>query len=135
MSSAGGEGPRIERELRDKYIIPTAADLKSKLAEVYLIDVREPHEVASGRVEEACKYVNIPIGQIFASLSLSDQDFATRFGVEKPNDDDDVVAMCLAGIRSTWALQVLHKFGYRNSKHFPGGWLDWSNNFPQKQTQ
>lgn len=124
-------GPVLSKELRAEFVVPTAADLKSKLAEVYLIDVREPHEVASGRVEGAKRYLNLPIGQVVASLRLTPPEFSAKYGAEMPGkEDDDVVIMCLAGIRSTWALQAYHEAGFTKVKHFPGGWAEWKQTYP-----
>ncbi|XP_076816239.1 thiosulfate:glutathione sulfurtransferase-like [Clavelina lepadiformis] len=93
--------------------------------EVVLIDVRQPNEVAKGRVP--CKrYVNIPVGAMFAALSMNDDDFKKEYGIEKPGKEDDIVFMCLGGVRSTWAFQVAQHFGFSKSKHYPGGWAEWS---------
>lgn len=127
------EPPKLEKELRSAFVVPTALELKSKVDcnDIYLIDVRENHEVATGRVN-AKRYVNVPVGEIFFAMSLSPADFMAKHKVPKPDfEDDDIVLMCLGGIRSTWALQILHTFGYNKSRHFPGGWSEWNKHFPE----
>lgn len=128
---ATSQPPVLSRELRAEFVVPTAADLKSKLDKIYLIDVREPHEVAAGKVEGAKRYLNVPIGQVVASLRLTPAQFGAKYGAEMPaKDEENVVIMCLAGIRSTWALQAYHEAGFTKVKHFPGGWAEWKQTYP-----
>lgn len=127
------EPPKLEKELRSAYVVPTALEMKSKVDDnnVYLIDVRENYEAAAGRVN-AKRYLNVPVGEIFLAMSLSPADFLAKHKAPKPDfEDDDIVLMCLGGIRSTWALQILHTYGYNKCRHFPGGWSEWNKNFPE----
>ena len=131
LYTSGGP-PKVLVEKRHDYNVASSRDLKSLLDAdnaPLVIDVREPSEVASGRVP-AKRYVNIPIGVIFQVFQLSPGDFEERLGVVKPRSDDEIVVFCLRGYRSTWALQAMHEFGFSNSKHFSGGWQCWSKDFP-----
>lgn len=126
--------PRINKELRTNFTIASADELKSKVEcdEVFLIDVREPHEVEEGHVD-AKRFLNLPIGQVVSSLRISDDEFKLKYGVKRPaKDADDLVIMCLVGIRSTWALQAFHTFGYKFARHYPGGWTEWNKRFSAK---
>ena len=120
----------LQRETRKEYAL-TAEEFKKAVDDdsIYVVDVREPFEVAEGRVP-AKQYVNLPIGFMFFALQMPDDEFQTKFGIRKPTADDNVVFMCLIGVRSTFALQIGQELKYKNSKHYLGGWAEWSEKFP-----
>ena len=131
-SSAGNRG-WIHIEKRKEYAL-NAEEFKKAIDndEVYVVDVREPFEVAEGRVP-AKRYVNVPIGIMFPSLRMPDEKFREYFGAPKPGKDEDIVFMCKGGIRSTFALQVGQEFGYENSRHYLGGWAEWEETYPTEK--
>ena len=120
----------IKRETRKEYAL-TAEEFKKAMNDdsIYVVDVREPFEVAEGRVP-AKQYVNVPIGVVLPSLQMPDDEFQKKFGNRKPSTDDNVVFMCRGGVRSTLALQLGQELKYKNSKHYLGGWNEWSEKFP-----
>ncbi|XP_078610057.1 uncharacterized protein LOC144881160 isoform X2 [Branchiostoma floridae x Branchiostoma japonicum] len=102
-------------------------ELKARLGEgtVRLFDVREPIElVEDGEIPGA---VNIPLGDVEEAFQLPPSEFRQKYSCEKPGkDDDDVVTSCLAGVRSFDALETLRRLGFHKVKHYPGGFLEWS---------
>ena len=121
----------LKIETRKEYAL-TAEEFKKAVDDdsVYVVDVREPFEVANGRVP-AKQYVNIPLGFIFFALRMPDDTFQKKFGVRKPATDENMVFMCHSGVRSTFALQAGQELNYKNSKHYSGGWAGWLKNFPE----
>jgi len=90
----------------------TPAQLKQMRDEnpgLYVLDVREPHEVAICRIEGTWE---IPLGQL-----------PQRFA-EVPKDQD-VVVHCKLGGRSTQAMEFLKSQGYTNVKNLAGGIIRW----------
>ena len=118
-----------KRERREEYVLKYD-EFKKAIEEdkIYLIDVREQSEVDDGRVP-AKRYVNISVKNILSALQLSAEEFQEKFGISKPNLDEQVVFMCRSGVRSTIALHIGHECGFKNSKHFLGGWLEWSEKY------
>ena len=134
-SSSDDEPPRIERDMRAEWTVDSPDELKEliKNNKVYIVDVREPFEVSQGRVNSE-KYVNVPIGQVFQSMRLSDEEFLEKYGAPRPGkDSEEIVAMCLGGVRSTWAMQTFHHFGFSKTRHYPGGWSEWRKVFPKEK--
>jgi adenylyltransferase/sulfurtransferase len=90
----------------------TPAQLKQMRDEnpgLYVLDVREPHEIAICRIEGTWE---IPLGQL-------PQHFA-----EVPKDQD-VVVHCKLGGRSAQAVEFLKSQGYTNVKNLAGGIIRW----------
>jgi len=114
----------LKKETRKEYYL-TTEEFKSAIEndEVYVIDVREPYEVENGRVP-AKRYVNISLGFIFTALRMSDDEFEQHFEVVKFQKHDKIVTMCKL------ALQAAQDYGYENTKHYLGGWLEWESTFP-----
>jgi len=124
--------PKITKETRPKYAVLSAEELRDLVDEnkVTLVDVREPHELRDGRVP-AKKYMHVPLAQVGGAFNLNSELFMKYFGADMPSRDcKDIVLMCNSGVRSTWALQMLHGLGYHKSKHFPGGWVSWKESYP-----
>ena len=124
--------PKITKESRPKYAVLSAEELRNLVDEnkITLVDVREPHEVRNGRVP-AKKYMHVPLAQVGGAFNLNSEVFLKYFGAEMPSRDcEDIVVMCNSGVRSTWALQMLHGLGYHKSKHFLGGWVSWKESYP-----
>ncbi len=93
----------------------TASELKQKLdsgAEVQIVDVREPNEVAIARIPNS---IHIPLAQVINRMSEIDP---TR----------DTVVHCKMGGRSARAIQALKQAGFTgNLTNLKGGITAWSN--------
>jgi len=90
----------------------TPAQLKQMLDEnpnLFILDVREPHELAICRIEGTWE---IPLGQV-----------PRRFA-EAPKDRD-VVVHCKLGGRSAQAVEFLKSQGYTRVKNLAGGIIRW----------
>ncbi|KAG8999829.1 hypothetical protein FRB90_011944 [Tulasnella sp. 427] len=88
----------------------------------YIIDIREPDEVAQGSIPSA---VSIPLSGFGASLALPDIEFEAKHGFKKPAKDELVVFYCRSGKRSATAADEAHRRGWKNIKNYSGSWLDW----------
>jgi rhodanese-related sulfurtransferase len=77
---------------------------------VFVLDVREPHELAVAAIEGA---VHIPMAQI-----------PHRFG-ELPRDRE-IVVLCHMGVRSERVTQFLRASGFDRAVNLAGGIDAWS---------
>jgi len=101
-----------EEALADYDITPS--ELKSMMDEnsdLYVLDVREPHEIAICAIEGTIK---IPLG-----------DVSERY-LEIPNDQT-VVVHCKLGGRSAQAVEFLQSKGYTDVKNLAGGIIRWAD--------
>ena len=93
----------------------TATDLKKRLdngEDIQIIDVREPNEVAIGRIPNS---THIPLGQVLNRMNEID-----------PNRE--TVVHCKMGGRSARAIDALQRSGFKgNLMNLKGGILAWSN--------
>jgi len=89
-----------------------APDLNNLLVESapFLVDVREPAEVAEGYIEGA---VNIPVRDLFENLD------------KLPGLDEPIVIYCGSGHRGAMALAALQALGYTDVKNLAGGTGAW----------
>uniref|UniRef100_A0A3Q4GRI5 Thiosulfate sulfurtransferase like domain containing 3 n=1 Tax=Neolamprologus brichardi TaxID=32507 RepID=A0A3Q4GRI5_NEOBR len=88
-----------------------------------VIDVREPWELREyGFIPGS---INVPLAQVNTALQLGPEDFKEKYGGELPHQTDNVVFTCLAGIRSKTALNTAITLGYKDVRHYSGGWQDW----------
>jgi len=77
---------------------------------IVIVDVREPHEFAAGRIP----------GSLSLPLSRFDPD-------EIPIDaGKQVVLSCAAGIRSLRAIEMANAAGVAIDSHYLGGFKDWA---------
>lgn len=53
------------------------------------------------------------VGQVKTALQLSSEEFKEKYGGEKPQQSDNIVFSCLAGIRSKKALDTAISLGYK----------------------
>ncbi|KAF7648824.1 hypothetical protein LDENG_00151260 [Lucifuga dentata] len=107
--------------------------LKQLLAtrKAVVIDVREPWELREyGFIPGS---INVPLGQVNTALQLDPEEFEEKFGGEMPQQTDNIVFTCLAGIRSKTALDEAASLGYKDVQHYPGGWQDWMKNEQQEK--
>ncbi len=86
------------------------ADRRAARHELFILDVREPHEWAIGRIDGA---ELIPLGELHRSL-------------DQVPKDRDVVVYCKGGTRSAQAADLLAKSGYTRVYNVAGGILAWS---------
>lgn len=87
-------------------------DLKQRLASdapPFLLDIREPEELADGIIEGA---VNIPMDDVEARLG------------EIPKDAD-IVVFCHLGGRSAFITKLLNALGYERAVNLSGGMEAW----------
>uniref|UniRef100_A0A3Q2EHM6 Thiosulfate sulfurtransferase/rhodanese-like domain-containing protein 3 n=1 Tax=Cyprinodon variegatus TaxID=28743 RepID=A0A3Q2EHM6_CYPVA len=87
--------------------------LKRLLAEgkTAVVDVREPWELREyGFIPGS---VNVPLGQVSSALQLAPEEFREKYDGEMPRQTDNVVFVCLAGVRSKTALNTAASLGYR----------------------
>ena len=93
-----------------RNIIPTDLEERLKRGEkLQIIDVREPSEVASGKIPGA---INIPLGQL-----------PQRFG--EIDRHREAVIVCRSGMRSTKACKFLIGQGYDQVWNLMGGMNGW----------
>ncbi len=94
----------------------TPVELKKKMdakEPFVLVDVREPHEY------QICKIPGsklIPLGEIPKRMS-------------ELNSADEIVVHCKSGMRSSRAVELLIKSGFRKIHNLKGGILAWSIKF------
>ena len=107
-------------------------------ADVVVIDVREPHELAGGRLQDSfaalgvtARYGEVALGDIVEgrALEMDDEAFSNTYGFEKPKSKDTVVFTCAAGVRSNVACQVAGQQGFNDTVNYGGGWTEWVSMF------
>jgi len=81
-----------------------------KRDDILLIDIREPHELAQGGIENA---LHIPMGQMPSK-------------VESLPKDKDLVVFCHLGFRSKQVRRFLQKSGFFRAAHLKGGLNRWN---------
>lgn len=91
----------------------TAAELAQTLARenIFLLDVREPHEVEIGAIAGG---ILIPLGQLPARMAEVD--------LLKP-----IVVYCRTGVRSAKAVTMLQQAGFKNARNLHGGIHAWAD--------
>jgi len=99
-----------EEVLADYDITPKQLkDMMDSNPDLFVLDVREPHEIAICAIEGTTK---IPLGEV-----------ASRYA-EVPQDQP-VVVHCKLGGRSAQAVEFLQSRGYSNAKNLAGGIIRW----------
>lgn len=86
-------------------------DVRAGLADgsIVLVDVREPHEFAAGRIPGS---LSMPLSR-FDPLALP------------AADGPRIVFSCAAGVRSLHAIDFARAAGLNVDSHYPGGFRDW----------
>lgn len=90
----------------------SAEDAMKQLGSTVFIDVREAHELASGKVPDA---LHIPLG-----IVLKDEDAVGEIASDAP-----VIVYCQHGIRSLSVASHLLSLGFTNVAHMTGGIARW----------
>ncbi len=93
------------------YTVGKVEGLKRLLKQdnIFLVDVREPSEYASGHIGDA---INIPLRTLAQNL-------------DKIPKKQPVVVYCSSGYRSAMAVMSLHLLGYDNVRGFPPSMNGW----------
>jgi len=102
-------------EMGDDIMEITVHELKAKLDEVRIIDVREAEEFAEGHVPNA---INVPLGAFIRDLK--------RKGEELVPKDKEVVVYCGSGVRGGIAASFVQEKGWENVKNLTGGYAAWT---------
>jgi len=109
-----------EEALADYDITPNdLQDMRAQNPDLFVLDVREPHEIDICAIDGTHK---IPLGEI-----------ATRFA-EIPKDEP-VVVHCKLGGRSAQAVEFLQSQGYTNVQNLAGGILRWIDDVDDSLTK
>ncbi|KAJ2747891.1 hypothetical protein GGI20_000186 [Coemansia sp. BCRC 34301] len=91
-----------------------------------LIDVREPHEVAGGRVPTA---TNIPLGEVASAFALQGSEFKAKYGVDRPTPNEEAIFYCRSGKRSQEAIDRVEKVDSSLiTRNYRGSWLNYAEN-------
>lgn len=100
-----------EAKTRVKEVTPQEAKERLKKGNLLFLDVREPQEVAQGKIEGA-----LPIPRGLLELQI-----------EKvvPNRNQEIVCYCAGGVRSLLAADTLKEMGYENVSSMIGGFKNW----------
>jgi rhodanese-related sulfurtransferase len=96
------------------------SDLLSGDSSAVLVDVREDHELAYGKIERA---LHIPMQQIPNELHQLGE------GV-----DQTIIVVCHAGVRSMHVAQYLEGLGYSNIVNLVGGMNSWATDVDTTMT-
>lgn len=109
-----GIGTAEDRIILDHGATISATGLVEQLDrgdEIYLLDVREPHEYEICKLDDAHL---IPLGEIEKRISELDRSHR-------------IVAYCRCGQRSAQAVKFLQEAGFKKVQNLTGGILAWSN--------
>jgi len=116
---------------RKEVIYEELVELIEK-GDIRLVDVREPKELAeTGQIP---KSINIPLKQLKSFLQQKEDaiDSEVRNIPCPQKDDSNLIYYGLSEVKGLAALEIAHKCGYKKSRHYPGGWDEWSKK--QKKT-
>lgn len=94
----------------------TPRELSKKLqsgAQIILLDVREPYEYASCKINGA---LLIPLGELKHTYGRLDP-------------SAEIIVYCKIGVRSAVAVQFLIQKGYKSVKNLAGGIIRWVDEF------
>jgi adenylyltransferase/sulfurtransferase len=103
----------IDQEALIGIDVETLKQLFEAKEEVFLVDVREPEEFATGAIDKAQL---MPVSQ-----------FVDGSAFKKLPKDKKIVLYCRSGIRSANCLAIIQSAGFFNSTHLAGGILAWNS--------
>lgn len=107
ITQTGEQNGDVERD----EVTPAELAARLKSHDVFVLDVRQPHEWDIGHIDGATL---IPLDQLPERLAEID-------------GSREIIAYCRTGVRSARALQLLQKAGYPSAKHLKGGIHAWSD--------
>ena len=105
----------LVRDSKQRVRETTIPELKKRLdakEEFHLIDVREDHEWAAGRIP----------GAKHLSRGIIERDIEEKF----PNREAEILLYCGGGYRSALVADNLQKMGYKRVVSVDGGWRGWT---------
>ncbi|XP_064556835.1 rhodanese domain-containing protein CG4456 [Drosophila montana] len=92
--------------------------------ETYLIDVRNPDELAAtGSIPSS---LNIPLPELESALKSAAEDFAQKYGRARPANDAQIIFTCRSGRRAQQAAEIAKSAGFSNLSVYHGSWLEWA---------
>lgn len=93
--------------------------------DIALIDVRHPTELENyGEIPGAVK---IPLCEVKNALQLTEDQFYSQFQVEKPaKHDRNLIFYARGPNASVAAVEIAHRLGFKRSRHYIGGWEEYS---------
>lgn len=103
--------PSISRKASSKQLDTLSAVQKMNHDNALVIDVREPAEVANGRIPQS---KHIPLGELARRLSELEK-YKTK----------PVIVACRSGHRSSGACGILAKHGFTDVYNLSGGMIAW----------
>jgi len=87
--------------------------------DIFVLDVREPHEFVQVRMDEA---VLIPQGNLQTNNRVGYEEEMEQLENYK---DKEVVVVCRSGVRSLYATNYLISIGFTNVKSVRSGIIGW----------
>lgn len=91
---------------------------------IQLIDVREKREIQEQGAFPGS--VNIPLVNLKEALTVAENEYLQRYGVSKPEKHDtNVIFVGFGPVKSSTALEIAHKMGYKKARHYAGGFEEW----------
>ncbi|XP_037795809.1 uncharacterized protein LOC119591169 isoform X1 [Penaeus monodon] len=127
----GGNGRRLNRRTELDFEELMALQMAGDIA---LIDVRNPKELEKHDAIPGA--VNIPLCHLKLALQLSDEEWAREFQVEKPAKcDRNLVFYARGPNASSAAVEIAHRLGFKMSRHYIGGWEEYSKKTGQPLTK
>jgi len=111
--------------------IVTYEDVRDLAPNTVLIDVRDPQELQeTGQIP---KSINIPLGQLIDVFkNVSDAEFKSKFGIDKPTPDTALIFSCKLGGRARKAYESALELGYDKASFYKGSWTDWAEKSKQQ---
>ncbi|CAO3691032.1 unnamed protein product [Umbelopsis ramanniana] len=89
-----------------------------------LIHVRDVEEFQAGHIPTA---LNIPLKEFRETMSLSNDQWLSVYGKEKPNLSDRLVIYCRSGRRSNLASLEAIELQYSWVENYAGSWIEYSS--------
>jgi rhodanese-related sulfurtransferase len=115
----------LVRDAKQRVRETTMPELKKRLdakEEFYLIDVREDHEWAAGRIP----------GAKHLSRGIIERDIECQI----PDREAEILLYCGGGYRSALVADNLQKMGYKRVVSVDGGWRGWTGaGFPVEKPE
>lgn len=111
-SEAGDLKKKFRKEVVDTHLL-TNEEFFTKMtkANVIVIDVRSPGELASGKIEGA--------------INLNLYDYAFEENVKSYDKSKEILLYCSSGSRSSDALEIFEKNGFTQVYELENGIRDW----------